>query len=183
MSQGLAFEIAFHGPVKVGTGRAGNGRDDTLDPDLLLPASALKGLMRAESLRLFGKPHTDQAFGTARAPSAWHWSDADISPDPRIQVGARVRLDAEAEAAERGGVFLTEHIWPERATFAVTRMARLEPAEAAEQADVITAAALSVHSIGADRTRGFGWVTVGRLDAVADQDFLDRVMRLAGATR
>jgi CRISPR/Cas system CMR subunit Cmr4 (Cas7 group RAMP superfamily) len=183
MTQTLRFEIDFHGPVKVGTGRAGGGRDDTIDPDLPLPASTLKGLMRAECLRLFGPQHTERAFGVARSPSAWHWSDATLTPDPQVLVGARVRLDSDAGAAERGGLFLTEHIWPDSAAYSVIRMARLDPDQAEQQADVITASALSVHSIGADRTRGFGWVSVRRLDLSDPDAFLDRILGMLGANQ
>jgi hypothetical protein len=41
----VRFEIAFHTPFRVSSGRPGDGSDTTVDRAALLPASSLKGVM------------------------------------------------------------------------------------------------------------------------------------------
>ena len=48
----MRFHITFHGPFRIATGAAADGLDDTFDPDNPLPASSLKGLMRAHAKNL-----------------------------------------------------------------------------------------------------------------------------------
>lgn len=176
MSTVLAFTVDFHGPVRVGTGRASAGRDDTVDPGLL-PASTVKGVMRAESMDLFGPRLTAAVFGAGRSPSPWHWGDVRFPTPAPVRVGARIRVDDATSAAVRGGLFLHEHLWPDRGTFEVTQTGRVEATSQAH-VDVLVASACAVHSIGADRTRGFGWVTVGPADGIADHSLPDRVLAL-----
>lgn len=97
----LWVDIAFHGPFRVGTGLAAAGVTGGVDPADLLPASTLKGLMRASAARLlpdrpdlveqvFGMRPADRPAGlgnTGREPRAargfdagspWHWSSAAV---------------------------------------------------------------------------------------------------------
>lgn len=101
----LRVDITFHGPFRVGTGTAADGVTGGVDPADLLPASTLKGLMRASAARLLpGRPDlVEQVFGmrpadpptgpedSPRAPRAargfdagspWHWSSASVQPPP-----------------------------------------------------------------------------------------------------
>lgn len=180
----LTFEVTFHGPVRVGRGRAGVGVDDTVDPDVIVPGSSLKGLMRAEASILLGSREADlvgEVFGTARQPSPWHWNDirADCTlGDPRSV--ARIRVDSVAGTAVNGGLFSAEYRWPRTAQFAVQRFTALTDEDSERHEVLLWAAALSVHSVGADRNRGYGWVDVRRVGAEPDEVFLARVADVLG---
>jgi CRISPR/Cas system CSM-associated protein Csm3 (group 7 of RAMP superfamily) len=177
----LAFTVRFHGPVRVGRGRAAPGVDDTVDPDVLVPGSSLKGLMRAEAVLLFGDPElVGDVFGAADRPSPWHWDD--VRTDDDVRFGTRIRIDPESGTAADGGLFTAQFRWPDAGRFVVRRFAPLRERDVERHETVLWAAALSVHSIGADRNRGFGWVDVVREGALADDAFLDRVVELRGAS-
>lgn len=181
----LTFEVTFHGPVRVGRGRAGIGVDDTVDPDVIVPGSSLKGLMRAEASVLLGGRGAglvDEVFGTARQPSPWHWGDirASGSADDEVRSGARIRVDSTAGTAVDGGLFSTEYRWPRTAGFSLQRFTALTDADCERHELVLWAAALSVHSIGADRNRGFGWVDIRRVGPEPDDAFVARVAELMG---
>lgn len=182
---GLSFEVTFHGPVRVGRGRAGVGVDDTVDPDVIVPGSSLKGLMRAEASVLLGghgRVLTGEVFGTARHPSPWHWGDirAGGSVDDKVRAGARIRVDSTAGTAVDGGLFSAEYRWPRTAGFSIQRFTALADADCERHELVLWAAALSVHSIGADRNRGFGWVDIRRVGPEPDEAFVARVAELMG---
>lgn len=181
----LTFEVTFHGPVRVGRGRAGVGVDGTVDPDVIVPGSSLKGLMRAEVSVLFGGRQADlvgEVFGTARQPSPWHWSDirADSTADDVVRSGARIRVDSTSGTAVDGGLFSAEYRWPRTARFAVQRFTALTDEDSERHEVLLWAAALSVHSVGADRNRGYGWVDVRRVGAEPDEVFLARVADVMG---
>jgi len=183
-SNRLTFEVTFHGPVRVGRGRAGIGVDDTVDPDVIVPGSSLKGLMRAEASVLLGRGAAliNEVFGTARQPSPWHWNDirAGSTADDLIRSGARIRVDSISGTAVDGGLFSAEYRWPRTARFNVQRFTALADEDSERHALLLWAAALSVHSVGADRNRGYGWVDVTRVGAEPDDTFLARVAELMG---
>ncbi len=181
----LTFEVTFHGPVRVGRGRAGIGVDDTVDPDVIVPGSSLKGLMRAEAAVLLRGHAADllgQVFGAAKQPSPWHWSDirADSTTDDLVRSGARIRVDSAAGTAVDGGLFSAEYRWPRTARFDVQRFTALTDEDNRRHEVLLWTAALSVHSIGADRNRGYGWVDVTRVGAEPDEAFLAQVADLMG---
>lgn len=180
----LTFEVTFHGPVRVGRGRAGIGVDDTVDPDVIVPGSALKGLMRAEAAILLGNPKAElvsEVFGTPQQASPWHWNDIRAgSTDDEIRSGTRIRVNSAAGTAVDGGLFSAEYRWPRTARFDVERFTALTDAQIERHEMVLWAAALSVHSIGADRNRGYGWVDVTRVGAEPDETFLTGVADLMG---
>jgi CRISPR/Cas system CSM-associated protein Csm3 (group 7 of RAMP superfamily) len=168
----LTFEVTFHGPVRVGTGRAGSGLDDTVDPRVVVPGSSLKGLMRAEAAMLFGGgPHralVDRVFGTARRPSPWHWGDLRADDDGEPLIGARIRVDSSSGAVVDSGLFLASHHWPGTGQVAITQFTALDPDELDRQKALLAASAMSVTSVGGDRNRGFGWVDIKPQDASLD---------------
>lgn len=181
----LTFEVTFHGPVRVGRGRAGIGVDDTVDPDVIVPGSSLKGLMRAEAVTLLGGRETDlvgEVFGASRQPSPWHWNDirADSTADDLVRSGARIRVDSKAGAAVDGGLFSAEYRWPRTARFDIQRFTALTDKDRERHEVLLWAAALSVHSVGADRNRGYGWVDVTRVGAEPDETFLAQIASLMG---
>jgi CRISPR/Cas system CSM-associated protein Csm3 (group 7 of RAMP superfamily) len=182
----LSFEVTFHGPVRVGRGRAGVGVDDTVDPHVIVPGSSLKGLMRAEAATLLGdRKHRTlkRVFGEPRQPSPWHWSDVR-APQNDVGAVARIRVDSPSGSAVDSGLFTVECHWPRTAQFAVRRVAELSDDEEADRHEVLLwAAAMSVHSVGGDRNRGYGWVDVARSDAEPDDAFLTRLTELLGVSR
>lgn len=176
----LVFDVTFHGPVRVGTGRARSGIDDTVDGDLVVPGSSLKGLMKAEAAILFGGPKAacvEKVFGTPRGPSPWHWSDITRAADDPVHVGARIRVDDETGTTVDGALFLGEYHWPDVAVFEVTRFAAVAPVDLPEHRAVLVAAAAAVRSIGGDRNRGFGWVDVRPHGGLSD-DVATHIERL-----
>ncbi|MGH4016438.1 MAG: RAMP superfamily CRISPR-associated protein [Pseudonocardiaceae bacterium] len=184
-SNRLTFEVTFHGPVRVGRGRAAAGVDDTVDPEVIVPGSSLKGLMRAEASVLLGSRESalvDEVFGAAKQPSPWHWNDvrAADTADDEVRSGARIRVDSTSGTAVDGGLFSAEYRWPRTARFDVARFTALTDEDRERHELLLWAAALSVHSIGADRNRGYGWVDVTRVDAEPDETFLARVAELMG---
>lgn len=181
----LTFEVTFHGPVRVGRGRAGIGVDDTVDPDVIVPGSSLKGLMRAEASILLGSRKADlvgEIFGKERQASPWHWNDirAASVADDLVRSGARIRVDNTTGTTVDGGLFSAEYRWPRTARFDIQRFTALTGKDRERHELVLWAAALSVHSVGADRNRGYGWVDVTRVGVEPDETFLARVTDLLG---
>lgn len=178
----LTFEVTFHGPVRIGRGRAGVGVDDTVDPDVIVPGSSLKGLMRAEASLLLGSRKADlvgAVFGQERQASPWHWNDIRAGDD-LVRSGARIRVDSKTGTAVDGGLFSAEYRWPRTARFDIQRFAALTEKDRERHELILWAAALSVHSVGADRNRGYGWVDVTRVGAEPDETFLAEVADLLG---
>lgn len=124
----VPVRIEFHGPFRIGTGLAAPGVTGGVDPANLLPASTLKGLMRASATRLLPERQdlVEQVFGmrpadppagigdVGREPGAargfdgaspWHWSSAAAEPQdqqPGSSGGATVH-NAEAEDRDDSG--------------------------------------------------------------------------------
>lgn len=168
----LTFDVTFHGPVRVGSGRAGSGLDDTVDPEVIVPGSSLKGLMRAEAMMLFGNGRhrglVDRTFGTARGPSPWHWGDLRADDTAQPLIGARIRVDSSAGAVVDSGLFLASHHWPDTGQVDITLFTALDPAELDRQKALLAVSAMSITSIGGDRNRGFGWVDIKPRDPSLD---------------
>jgi hypothetical protein len=165
----ITFSIAFHGPFHVGTGEAEEGMDRTVDRDNLLPATSLKGLMRAEAVEVLGVDPALVAdiFGAPGRAGAWWWSDGQIDPirsaetpeRPLIGRVARIRVD-DAGLAMRGFLALGEHVWAEGAHFTVGQLRELTTEVTSRHTTILRAAARSVVSLGGARRRGEGWVTI-----------------------
>lgn len=169
----LTFTIAFHGPFHVATGEAVRGADLAVDHRNPLPASSLKGVMRWAATHTLGLPRAvvDDVFGTARRPSPWSWG-TPVFTTP-VEVGTRTRLAVSPTgSAITGAKVDTDECWADTATFDIVA---LPPAVAVapeagtsgaagrtQQAVVLTAAAHAVTSLGSDRRRGYGWVTITR---------------------
>ncbi|WP_159032977.1 RAMP superfamily CRISPR-associated protein [Streptomyces fodineus] len=80
----MIITLTFHSAFRVGTGNADGTAHATIDRDTPVPASSLKGLMRASAERLLPyRPEVvDAVFGTPRRPCPWHWSPARFAPPP-----------------------------------------------------------------------------------------------------
>ncbi|MGV9976529.1 RAMP superfamily CRISPR-associated protein [Micromonospora wenchangensis] len=166
----LTFEIDFHGPFRVATGRAGDGTDSVIDREVPLPASSIKGVMRSAARDLLTiPPHLVEAvFGTAWQPSPWSWSDATLTSDGveqlRVRARARIQISEATHTVVDGALAVGEEILAHRAVFTVRCNGPVAAADLARHEAVLTAAARAVTALGADRRRGLGWVSITPLD-------------------
>jgi CRISPR/Cas system CSM-associated protein Csm3 (group 7 of RAMP superfamily) len=158
----LDFEITFLSPFRVSTGEAAPGLDATIDPVNALPATSLKGVMRATAAQLLGAeaPIIGEVFGSDQHPCLWHWSNAcplDKWADP--VVAARVKI-GETHTATRDMLALAEETHAPRATFRITATAWMEPEQRELHGIVLAVAGQATRSLGAARRRGLGWISV-----------------------
>lgn len=173
----LEVTVTFHGPFHIGTGSPGAGLDATVDRQVPLPATSLKGVMRAAALHelhlapsLVGEVFGDDAdtHQHQRRPSPWVWADADVVAAV-IDRHARVHLD-ERGKAQRGFLVIGEQVWATRATFAIELRERLDPDVERRHQLVLRASARAVTAIGAGRHRGQGWVSLEDAQAWTSDD-------------
>lgn len=160
----LRFTIRFRGPFAVTSGHTSDGIDARVDPLELLPASSIKGLMRAEAQHELGVPPglVGDVFGSPGRRSAgapWAWSDALFAQQPIVERLARIKIEGEGRADE-GSLLMAESVWAREASFQITRMAALSEDATRRHSLVLRAAARSVTSLGAARRRGLGWVSI-----------------------
>ncbi|MEU9774278.1 RAMP superfamily CRISPR-associated protein [Streptomyces sp. NPDC047968] len=209
----MRVTIAFHGPFRVATGTGRPGLDAAVDRDNLLPASTLKGLMRDSAERLLpGLPRLVEAvFGGPHHPTPWGWeaarfpsgqdpeppgdathsdAGADNRPGhrPVVTTRARVRLDEDSGAALHDHLLYGEEVWAHSAEFTVTRHGPLldtggPPLDRDGHLAVLACAAAGVHSLGADRRRGLGWVHCTPADPRVDEALIMRFTALADQWR
>ena len=158
----LSFEITFLSPFRVSTGEAAPGLDATIDLDHALPASSLKGVMRATAEKLLGgkAPIIGEVFGSDQHPCRWHWSDA--SPlggwaDPAVT--ARVKIE-NTHTATRDMLALAEETHAPRASFRIAATARMQPEQLELHGIVLAVAGQATRALGAARRRGLGWISV-----------------------
>ncbi|MGW1677944.1 RAMP superfamily CRISPR-associated protein [Saccharopolyspora sp. NPDC002376] len=183
----LEFEILFHGPFRVALGQGGPGVHNTISRRDALPASSLKGVVRATAALLLGpdNPAVAEVFGSSRRPCPWHWS----SPQPSIREDdqaraswyapmptARVRIDRETHTAAEDMLAIAEQTGAESATFAVTQTARID--DLAKHQDVLLVAAQATRSLGALRRRGLGWVGIACTSHEPDEATVRRFLEL-----
>jgi CRISPR/Cas system CMR subunit Cmr4 (Cas7 group RAMP superfamily) len=160
------FEIIFHTPFRVASGRAGDGSDTAVDRVALLPASSIKGLMRsaARDLLRFPADWVDKVFGTPWRPSPWGWSDASVlgsrGAEAEVRSRARIRIEAETFTVTPGALLIADEVYAASAGFSVDRTGWIDPDDATMHEAVLLAAARAVTAVGGDRRRGLGWVTV-----------------------
>ncbi|MGH8934100.1 MAG: RAMP superfamily CRISPR-associated protein [Egibacteraceae bacterium] len=174
----MRFTIAFHGPFAVSTGEAGRGCDNTVDSRCPLPGSSLKGVMRAGAGTIFPEHHVSAVFGTARSPSPWSWTSAVFARPPETRRRARVSIDPLTRTAKDKALTIAEEAWAETAAFEVLALSHVADPDGLHPL-VLRAAAQAVHSLGMDRRRGLGWVTVLPERPLSDEDFT-RIFDLGG---
>lgn len=160
----LHFEITFLTPFRVSTGEAAPGVDATIDLENPLPATSLKGVMRATASKLLGEeaPIIGQVFGSDEHPCPWHWSDARPVGGQWADrsVTARLKIDPDTHTATRDMLVLAEEIFAPRAAFDIRVTERLEPDRLTLQCIVLAIAGRATRSLGAARRRGLGWVSL-----------------------
>lgn len=159
----VEFRIAFATPFRVSTGHARPGVDAAVDRDGPLPATSLKGLMRATASQLLGEPHPLVAavFGSVRAPSPWSWSTARPVGDGWQEpvIASRVRIGEQHVAADDmlGSAEVTQAA---AALFSVTQHGHLTDDALALHRTLLAVAGQATRSLGANRRRGLGWVHI-----------------------
>ncbi|MFG1859041.1 RAMP superfamily CRISPR-associated protein [Actinomadura geliboluensis] len=157
----MKFEIRFHGPFRVATGAAADGLNATYDEHNPLPASSLKGLMRAHAvtpLKVTGAL-VDEVFGGRRDRSPWSWTDADII-DGAGRVRTQSRLDPVTHTVAKGAMFTSRELWPSAANFEIIQRDAIDPTRIDLHRAVLMAAARAITALGSDRRRGLGWISV-----------------------
>lgn len=162
-SRGMVFTIDFHGPIRVGTGEPGaTGADLGCDPDDPVPATSIKGAMRATAAKLCADSLVDEVFGTRLSPSPWSFSGATNlewhheGPTVRSQVA----IDDTTGTAESHALFSGEELWPARATVRITPLVALDEDTLERHRSALLIAAAGTHALGGARRRGLGWVTI-----------------------
>ena len=178
----MRIEITFHGPFRVETGSARDGIAATVDRDELVPASSVKGVMRASAKALLPSrlELVDDVFGDAtengpRRASPWHWSAAVFDTEPAYEHRARIAIDPTTGAARPEFFFLGEEVWATAATVDITQHRRLDPDTRDRHLTVLACSAAGVHALGADRRRGLGWVSVRPVDPPLDEAMLAKL--------
>ncbi|MGW1144460.1 RAMP superfamily CRISPR-associated protein [Streptomyces sp. NPDC002454] len=182
--------ITFHGPFRIATGRGRPGINAVVDPDDLLPASSLKGLMRDSAERLLpAAPGLVTAvFGGPQHPGAWGWDPVEFTggagSGPVVVTRAHVALDEETGTARHDHLRYAEEVWARTAEFSVTQYAPLPGTDGpaltvADHRTVLACAAAGVHALGAGRRRGLGWVRFTPEEPTVDEALLARFGTLA----
>ncbi|MBO3752843.1 hypothetical protein J5X84_42915 [Streptosporangiaceae bacterium NEAU-GS5] len=157
----MRFQIQFHGPFRVSTGGAHSGLDETFDPANPLPASSLKGLMRsnAKLLLRIGEQVLAEVYGSRERRSPWWWSDATLTQTmPAIRT--RLTIDPATHTAKDTALVTSGELWAREGWFEVRHRDRVDPDRLDVHRAVLTASALAITALGADRRRGSGWVSV-----------------------
>jgi hypothetical protein len=172
----VRFVIDFLSPFRVSTGQAAEGVDATIDTSDPLPATSLKGVMRASAKQILGEhaPLVGEVFGDARRPCRWHWGDAvPVGKSwARPQIAARIQIDAATGTAKRDMLALAEETTAARAEFVLTRMGPVD--DVGLHAAVLAIAARSTRSLGA--ARRLGWVSITCPDLTLDRATVEKVL-------
>lgn len=158
----LTFEVAFHGPFRVGTGNARDGLDESVNSANPLPGSSLKGLMRAASRELLGADArlVAEVFGSETAESPWAWTDTEAEA-ASTSVQARIRIDEETGTVQRDFLFFAEQVEAVSGVFKVIQRRGLGDRDRQMHEALLILAAMAVKQVGSDRRRGLGWVSIG----------------------
>jgi hypothetical protein len=157
----MRFQISFHGPFRVAAGAASDGLDDTFDARNPLPATSLKGLLRAQAKHLLTvrEEVVDEVFGSSRIRSPWWWSDAAVPAGP-ARVRTRIRI-GDTHTTVSGALVTAGELWPTDTAFFDVEPRDPIPAERIPVHEaVLAAAARAVTALGSDRRRGLGWVSI-----------------------
>lgn len=155
----LSFTIQFHAPFLVSAGPSTAGYDDAIDEANPLPASSLKGVMKASARRLLPDGSIiREVFGGRAASAPWAWSDATLG-DNAVAGGARIKLGDEG-TVESGFLQLRQQVFATTARFEIEQVGVIDENQLPQHELVLRAAARAVLSLGSERRRGSGWVTI-----------------------
>lgn len=172
----LKFTIAFHGPFAVSSGYPDDGLDHTIDRDDPLPATQLRGLLRAHAEHWLGIPQNlvNEIFGHAGQRSPWIFTKPEIAQidcenrdgvDPGVW--NRVQLEADGRSKDQAMV-VGQQTWATSGTFEIVWHDRGQPPP--QHLLVLRAAARDIVSVGLNRRRGMGTVTITDNEDWSEQD-------------
>lgn len=162
----LTFTIEFHGPFAVSSGYPDDGLDHTIDRDDPLPQTQVRGLLRDHARHWLGLPKAlvEEVFGSARKASPWVFSKPviELSPVTRPDgvdpwVWNRVEVNERGRSKDNAMV-VGQQAWATSGTFEVcwNGDGQAPPAHVL----VLRAAARDIVSLGLNRRRGMGTVTI-----------------------
>jgi CRISPR/Cas system CSM-associated protein Csm3 (group 7 of RAMP superfamily) len=175
----LRFRVEFAGPFRVSAGHARPGVDAAIDLTDALPASSLKGVMRATAKQLLGDDHQHVAavFGTPANPTPWEWEDAiPVDGAWRDPVRAsRIHIGAD-HVAQNDMLGTAEQTQAAAATFAVHQRSRLADEQLRLHRIVLAVSAAATRTLGANRRRGLGWVHIRCDDVALDAEAISRFL-------
>jgi CRISPR/Cas system CSM-associated protein Csm3 (group 7 of RAMP superfamily) len=180
----MRFAVTFHTPFRIAPGRAGDGSDTTIDPEALLPASSIKGVMlsAARDVLRFPSPRIVPVFGGRHVPSPWAWSDGTVTgPDggpPRSRPRARIQIDPDTSTVRPKALAVADEVLAARAEFTVDRIGWIDPDQIDWHEIVLLASARAVTALGGDRRRGLGWVSVSPVDPPWSAELAGRAVAL-----
>ncbi len=178
----MIFTVQFHQPFLVRSGTSRGGMDAVARPGRPLPASSLKGAMRAACTHVLGVDSalTEAIFGRegrtggAMGLGAWAWTDAGPGSVFTVQRRPRNRIDPDAAVAMPEALTVSEEWWQldRQAEFTIEQITRLTPENLERHQVVLQSAAHAVTALGSWRNRGMGTVTIRprvRLDRLAQR--------------
>lgn len=170
----LTLKITFGTNVRIGTGSAADGLDETIDHSAPLTAGSLKGVMREEARWLLpGQEGQDHPFvqtvfgGPGGASSPWNF---DVVPDvePAYTNRASLRLDENGHVVD-GALLIKEEASIASATVTIAPRCPVTsdglPPGLEQQARechlaLLHLSARAAEKLGQRRTRGMGWQTI-----------------------
>ena len=166
----LTFTVDAGGPFAVGTGQPSGGLDDTVRSQTPLPASEIKGAMRAAACVLLDVNRgaagpggvLNAIFGAEGSSGAWAWTDAGPEDCFLIEKRSRTRLSQQTGMVTRESLAATQSAWVaagKQPTFAIEQLAHLDDGHIKEHVALLVAAAHAVTAVGSWRTRGMGAVS------------------------
>lgn len=188
----MNVEITFHGPFRVGAGTGRTGLGKTVNRDEMIPASSLKGVMRATATWLL--PGRDdliaEVFGGSggageNAPNhatPWRWTPVRLDGAVESVARARVSIDSATGAARREHLVVGEEVWARGAHFSVVPGGRVPPSRRRTHQVVLSCAAAGVHALGGERRRGLGWVTLRPTDPEIDDALVEEFVQLRSSS-
>lgn len=178
----LQFTVTFHAPFRVATGHASAGLDAAVDHHDPLPRDGMKGVMRAAAGSLLGlsQGDVDEVFGSAAQPCPWSWDSVTFATPLGTGVRHRVAIHPETGTALRDQIQMAEvHLPRAGAAFSISQTGVIGADRLDRHRLILTCAARAVHSLGAQRRRGLGWVTIaGGVPLDAQQ--IDHLRALGG---
>ena len=129
------------------------------DGRAMIQGSSISGCLRGWLERSDYREHTDSLFGTQERSGCLRFSDALFSPNTRITVRPRLRIDGTSGTAEDGKKFDLAHVETgSHFTFTVSMLGS-DPAADAEALEAALGALNSGEiTLGAQKTNGFGRV-------------------------
>ena len=165
MTHELTFSIEFHTPFRIASGLAQSSVDSVVSMREPLPAASLKGVMRAAAADVIQADEAlvAEVFGSQGKSAAWTWSSARASAGswgvPSLRT--RVNIDETAHTVLSDRIAVAQSLHPQQtASFRITLIRPVDDHRRQLHEKLLMLAASAVRAIGAERTRGLGWVTI-----------------------